>query len=605
MIQIREVIIEPNKTYVNQKFKVKIRVQDDYKYRKRIITENVKIRTLTASDFTITDADTSRKANIVEIQGNTIQDGTPSSDNEVEVQNVTGDNYIVVSNANLFNPNGISKNVNGVSLINNNDGTYTANGTATASVSIPLILDPEAIKLKANSSYVWSIEVLSGSSSGNVSFPVAVRKDDGTTMYNYLSVRPNTEKYSDQKTSTENLTLREVAMYVPNGVTINNLTFKLQLKEDTTVTDFIEHLGEKYRVDLGGKNKFNTNQRPITWKSIVVEESSRKVVLKPEIETGSGYVRYIINDIKPSTKYVFSCEEIQIINSSINTKGQIYIREYNSSGTMHYISVVNKDNLSRTFTTQSDTVKIGLDFYATTGAEADYENMQIRYIGIQLEEGTEKTNFSTYVESPIELCKIGTYQDYIHKSDNKWYKHTEIGKIVLDNNSNIRVQDIIMTNNKFIWRYLDAIDMAGSGARSNIYSNFFVGNINVYGANDLIGAYVNNSNLTNFAMLLSTVGATTSSTTAEILVMLKTWLSTHTVLLYYPLIEPVEEEITNETLIAQLEELLRIDMYDDLTYVDFDGNVKETMKLEYTTNEQFKKYIVTENGKILRTDWGE
>ena len=166
--------------------------------------------------------------------GNTVQNGTPSPDNEVELQNVTGDNYIVVSNANLFNPNGISKTVNGVSLINNNDGTYTANGTATASVSIPLILDPETIKLKANSSYVWSIEVLSGSSIGNVSFPVAVYKEDGTTIYNYLSVRPNTEKYSDKKTSTGNLTLREVAMYVPNGVTINNLTFKLQLKEDTT-----------------------------------------------------------------------------------------------------------------------------------------------------------------------------------------------------------------------------------------------------------------------------------------------------------------------------------------------------------------------------------
>lgn len=457
MIQIREVIIEPNKTYVNQKFKVKIRVQDDYKYRKRTITENVKIRTLTASDFIITDADTSRKANIVEIQGNTVQDGTPSPDNEVEVQNVTGDNYIVVSNANLFNPNGISKTVSGVSLSNNYDGTYTANGTATASVSIPLILDPETIKLKANSSYIWSIEVLSGSSSGNVSFPVAVRKDDGTTMYNYLSVRPNTEKYSDRKTSTENLTLREVAMYVPNGVTINNLIFRLQLREGTTATDYIEHQGKKYRANL--------------------------------------------------------------------------------------------DNL--------------------------------------------------------ELCKIGTYRDYVYKSNNKWYKHTAIGKVVLDNNSNIRIQDIITTNNKFIWRYSNVIDMAGTGTRSNIYSNYFVGNTNVYGANDLIGAYVNNSNLTNFAMLLSTVGATTSNTTAEVLVMLKAWLSTHTVLLYYPLTEPIEEEITNENLIAQLEELQRITMYDELTYVDFNGKVKATMELEYATIEELKKYIVTENGKILRTDWGE
>ena len=567
--------------------------------------ENAIYNTVEGTSLTITDADTSRKANIVEIQGNTIQDGTPSPDNEVKVQNVTGDNYIVVSNANLFNPNGTSKTVSGVSLTNNNDGTYTANGTATASVSIPLILDPETIKLKANSSYVWSIEVLSGSSSGNVSFPVAVRKDDGTTMYNYLSVRPNTEKYSDKKTSTENLTVREVAMYVPNGVTINNLIFRLQLKEDTTVTDYIEHQGKKYRVDLGGKNKFNTNQRSTTWKSIVVEESSRKVVLKPEIATGSGYVRYTINNIKPSTNYVFSCEEIQIINSSINTKGQIYIREYNSSDTMHYISVVNSDNLSRAFTTQSDTVKIGLDVYATTGAEADYQNMQIRYINIQLEEGTQKTDFSPYVNNPIELCKIGTYRDYVYKSNNKWYKHTVIGKVVLDNNSNIRIQDIITTNNKFIWRYSNVIDMAGTGTRSNIYSNYFVGNTNVYGANDLIGAYVNSSNQTNFAMLLSSIGATTSSTTAEILVLLKTWLSSYNVLLYYPLTEPLEEEITNENLIAQLEELQRITMYDNLTYIIYSGNVEGTISLKYFKGLDFDDVIDEEYLKDVNVNFAE
>ena len=68
-------------------------------------------------------------------------------------------------------------------------------------------------------------------------------------------------------------------------------------------------------------------------------------------------------------------------------------------------------------------------------------------------------------------------------------------------------------------------------------------------------------------MLLSTVGATTSSTTAEILVMLKAWLSTHTVLLYYPLIEPIEKEITNENLISQLEVLNKAVTYEGTTHV--------------------------------------
>ena len=419
--------------------------------------ENAIYHTVEGTNLTVTDADTSRKANIVKIQGNTVQNGTPLPDNEVEVQNVTSDNYIVVSNENFFNPNGTSKNVSGVSLINNNDGTFTANGTATANVSIPLISDPETIKLKANSSCFWSIEVLDGSSSGNVTFPIAVYKENGTTTYNYLFVRPNTEKYSDTKTSADNLTVREVTMYVPNGVTINNLIFRLQLREGTTATDYIEHQGKKYRADLDS----------------------------------------------------------------------------------------------------------------------------------------------------LELCKIGTYRDYVYKSNNKWYKHTVIGKVVLDNNSNIRIQDIITTNNKLIWRYSNVIDMAGTGTRSNIYSNYFVGNTNVYGANDLIGAYVNSSNQTNFAMLLSSIGATTSSTTAEILVMLKTWLSTHTVLLYYPLTEPIEEEITNENLIAQLEELQRITMYDNLTYIDFNGNIEGTIQLKYFKGLEYDDVIDEEYLKDVNVNFAE
>ena len=37
-----------------------------------------------------------------------------------------------------------------------------------------------------------------------------------------------------------------------------------------------------------------------------------------------------------------------------------------------------------------------------------------------------------YGVTPIELCKIGDYQDYIYKDSDKWYKHGVIGKVVLD-----------------------------------------------------------------------------------------------------------------------------------------------------------------------------
>ena len=42
MVQIKEFIIEPSVVYVNDRFKVKVRVQDDYKNKKKLITEDCK-----------------------------------------------------------------------------------------------------------------------------------------------------------------------------------------------------------------------------------------------------------------------------------------------------------------------------------------------------------------------------------------------------------------------------------------------------------------------------------------------------------------------------------------------------------------------------------
>lgn len=40
MSKIQEIILEPSKIYTGSTFKLKIKVQDDYFNRKRIITEN-------------------------------------------------------------------------------------------------------------------------------------------------------------------------------------------------------------------------------------------------------------------------------------------------------------------------------------------------------------------------------------------------------------------------------------------------------------------------------------------------------------------------------------------------------------------------------------
>ena len=56
-------------------------------------------------------------------------------------------------------------------------------------------------------------------------------------------------------------------------------------------------------------------------------------------------------------------------------------------------------------------------------------------VDVSVATGTQNININnkTYEISlgNIELCKIGDYQDYIYKNNNKWYLHKEIGKIDL------------------------------------------------------------------------------------------------------------------------------------------------------------------------------
>lgn len=83
-----------------------------------------------------------------------------------------------------------------------------------------------------------------------------------------------------------------------------------------------------------------------------------------------------------------------------------------------------------TFTTSS--VEYYLKFTAKQSNSWDLSSIEF-----QLEQGSKANAYTPYGTEPIELCKIGNYQDYFYKSGSKWYLHKEIGKkIVIHGDSN-------------------------------------------------------------------------------------------------------------------------------------------------------------------------
>ena len=317
-----------------------------------------------------------------------------------------------------------------------------------------------------------------------------------------------------------------------------------QIELGTSATDYVEHEEVVNEINLG-KNLFNTNNKKTIWKTTIEEESSNNITLIPT-ENANAFVSYRINNIQPSTQYTFSCF-INIINSVKNWKGQIYIREYNASETQHYITNISTDNLQRTFTTQSDTTTLGFDIYSCTGSETNYTNMKAIYTNIQLEKGSVATSYSPYFE-PIELCKIGDYQDKIYRNNGKWYLSKRNIKIVLDGTQTpSSVSASTNTTRVSFNHYAD-----GSSAINQCFCNQLTFARNWSSDTEGVCYDPNNGGFW-FRINKTTIGTTASE--------VNTYLSNNNLICYIPLREPTITEITNTELIEQLENIRLLDGY--------------------------------------------
>lgn len=171
----------------------------------------------------------------------------------------------------------------------------------------------------------------------------------------------------------------------------------------------------------------------------------------------------------------------------------------------------------------------------------------------QLELGSSASSFEPYQEQSyevnlgnIELCKIGTYQDSIYKSAGKWYVHKEVGKYTFTGNESPSVNTASTNTTRcLINNCLPADAPAQPQATGTGKSNYFEYRTNW--SDDVAGIYSNNRTIV-FRGAKTTIGTTQDA--------VKAWLASTNLMCYYALATPVDTEITNEALIAQLEAIL-------------------------------------------------
>lgn len=151
------------------------------------------------------------------IFGKSIQDGTPTPNNPIEIKSVVNPK-VTVRGKNLLKPTLETTTLNGVTCTNNGNGTYTLNGTATSDADFILC----NYSLKANTTYKL----------------VGCPKGGSDSTY-YLNPRGYEHDIGNGKVITRDLSTdwnNSMNIVIKSGVKVNNLLFKPMLTYDLNAT---------------------------------------------------------------------------------------------------------------------------------------------------------------------------------------------------------------------------------------------------------------------------------------------------------------------------------------------------------------------------------
>ena len=202
---------------------------------------------------------------------------------------------------------------------------------------------------------------------------------------------------------------------------------------------------------------------------------------------------------------------------------------------------------------------------------------------IQLEKNSTATPYEPYQGSSLNITipeneflgKIGDIKDtlnIVYKDDGRYHAilNKKIGKVVLDGSESWFTYESLDANNT-TWFEKDVAlpNSLNVLAISNdyLYSNYFAIS-NIYDKTSPQGLCYHNDRRIQIRINNDLLDTTTLATRVS---SFKTWLSTHNVEVYYILATPIDIEITDPTLLAQLNALEQITQYKH-TYITITGD---------------------------------
>ena len=281
-------------------------------------------------------------------------------------------------------------------------------------------------------------------------------------------------------------------------------------------------------------------------------DKSTMVLSSANINTGTNKIASLSSSTtiyipcKPSTTYTIS---------KILTSRFVWGTTQSQPAVDVSVEDIGQDNnlTQKTITTNANAKYIVVWLYTTT---YDTTPLQDVLDSIQIEVGSKKNSYTPYGTTPIELCKIGDYQDYFTKnSSGQWCKYNAIGKVVWTGaNTESWTLNPGISNTFVIARPNDL-----QSGDNDVFYNYFktVADLSTAIEGARIGGYINLKNKD-----ISTIEN------------FRTWLGTHNTEMYYKSTTPYLSLIEDTTLINQLDNIQNAMSYEGQTNVSQVNNDK-------------------------------
>lgn len=294
--------------------------------------------------------------------------------------NITGNSYQATrSGKNLLESRyaaGHTLTASGITFTTNADGSITMNGTATAKAIYYFTTGTSIVGLNipANQKYTLS----KNNSNSNIVLEASFTKSDDTNVYIQCSTNESALIQRD-----EELTLRSVYVFIPNGVTVENETiypqFELGEKTEYEQAGVIPSVKEASKIMNCGENinifdKNNFSSLNAKFESSIISAASTERMIYFKCEKNENYTFQKLR----GTKFIrFSVAE----TTELPTEGVTYqkLKNMNTTGNNHY--------------TTSDTAEYLVFWYYCTGSDLTEQEV---LNSIKIEKGLTQTGYSKY-----------------------------------------------------------------------------------------------------------------------------------------------------------------------------------------------------------------